>query len=374
MKRIINSCAVIEKQNENDSVHIRCTRTFPTNFSIQEKQLPFFYKANEIAPFYVVVFTSENSSRQFCYCKGIDKERQLVVYSNNKNCAFFDYILNILCELYISDVNKYDQCISFLYKYIVSDATRSIEYPLFSMKYSNFSQKQFTSIVSMKLHTLLSFQENSIRTIYAAMLNERRMIVIGDNRNETSLFIMALLQLIQPLTYEHVLITSLPSELSSLIESPTPYIIGIERDMFEEYYSAIKNDVIVIDINKFTISSTNIDTVRNDINSFPKQSFDKLITEWNLLKPEQNIELVNQIMNKTSRQMIKKMIKNITHTLMMDNVQDSSTFSKEKILSMCDKDVYQFMKSFIHTSFFDQFVENYKKDLILYPIPKDNVE
>lgn len=71
------------------------------------------------------------------------------------------------------------------------------------------------------------FTTDQLLEIVASLLAERRVVIAGPTYGTVSSVILSLQALLAPFEWQHVLISVMPREVSTVLSSPTPYLIGL---------------------------------------------------------------------------------------------------------------------------------------------------
>ncbi|CUG89617.1 DENN domain-containing protein, putative [Bodo saltans] len=74
---------------------------------------------------------------------------------------------------------------------------------------------------------LHSFTIPQLFEVIAALLTERRVVIVGPTHGSVSNVMISLLAVLAPFEYQHTLITILPEEMALVLAAPTPYFVGL---------------------------------------------------------------------------------------------------------------------------------------------------
>ena len=189
----------------------------------------------------------------------------------------------------------------------------------------------------------VDFSVKNIITIYNYIFLESRILFFTKNIEYLNNFIYGLLALLYPFQYQYQIVTILPQINFEIIESPTPFIAGINQtfyDNFFEYHNFILEDsILVVDIDNKKINVVN---EKSKIPEFPakyRKAFEKRLQE-----------IVNKYLKvykieKVGKHPKKSKILNLTHeyTKEFPNISGGTTstndtidFSKSAIFSRVD--------------------------------------
>ena len=189
----------------------------------------------------------------------------------------------------------------------------------------------------------VDFSVKNIITIYNYIFLESRILFFTKNIEYLNNFIYGLLALLYPFQYQYQIVTILPQINFEIIESPTPFIAGINQtfyDNFFEYHNFILEDsILVVDIDNKKINVVN---EKSKIPEFPakyRKAFEKRLQE-----------IVNKYLKvykieKVGKHPKKSKILNLTHEYTKEfanisggttSTNDTIDFSKSAIFSRVD--------------------------------------
>ena len=189
----------------------------------------------------------------------------------------------------------------------------------------------------------VDFSVKNIITIYNYIFLESRILFFTKNIEYLNNFIYGLLALLYPFQYQYQIVTILPQINFEIIESPTPFIAGINQTFYEnffEYHNFILEDsILVVDIDNKKINVVN---EKSKIPEFPakyRKAFEKRLQE-----------IVNKYLKvykieKVGKNPKKSKILNLTHEYTKEfanisggttSTNDTIDFSKSAIFSRVD--------------------------------------
>ena len=91
--------------------------------------------------------------------------------------------------------------------------------------------------------------------IFAAMLHERRIMIISKKLYRLTACVQAANSLIYPMSWQHLYIPILPKHLVDYLSAPMPYLIGVPQPLFRRARPEEYGDAVVVDVDTNTISS-----------------------------------------------------------------------------------------------------------------------
>ena len=66
-----------------------------------------------------------------------------------------------------------------------------------------------------------------------SMLLEKKIIFIKNDTSDVAVIIQILITLAQPFRWPYIIVTNLPESMVDTLECPQPFIIGIERRLWD---------------------------------------------------------------------------------------------------------------------------------------------
>ena len=158
----------------------------------------------------------------------------------------------------------------------------------------------------------VDFTVKDIITIYNAIFLESRILFFSKNIEYLNNFIYGLLALLYPFQYQYQIVTILPKINFEIIESPTPFIAGINQSFYDNFFVdqnfILEDSILVVDIDNRKINMIN---EKIKIPEFPakyRKVFDKKLQEI------VNKHLKKFMMEKVDKQPKKLRLLNLTHT------------------------------------------------------------
>ena len=126
-------------------------------------------------------------------------------------------------------------------------------------------------LVDINLKQLFTFDIKEIVDMYHNLFLETRILFFSENIQLLNMYIFGLLSLLYPFQYQYQVVTILPEENFTIIESITPFIAGINmaytEDFFEVRDLTLSDGILIVDIDKTKTSFVN---KMSDIPEFPK--------------------------------------------------------------------------------------------------------
>ena len=117
--------------------------------------------------------------------------------------------------------------------------------------------------------------------IFLAILLEKKVLLISEHKALLTHAAIALISLLFPLCWKHVLIPILPKTMIDVLDAPVPFLIGIETFILKEDLVDIPQEVYRVDLDNGSIS------LRDPKPKIPSKEFK--ILKQRLLKATESI-------------------------------------------------------------------------------------
>eukprot|EP01028_Stygiella_incarcerata_P014049 TRINITY_DN893_c0_g4_i2.p1 TRINITY_DN893_c0_g4~~TRINITY_DN893_c0_g4_i2.p1 ORF type:complete len:1008 (-),score=296.58 TRINITY_DN893_c0_g4_i2:872-3895(-) len=92
------------------------------------------------------------------------------------------------------------------------------------------------------------FSHEWIVTLFAALIRERRVLVVGERIGIVSHFVHALEANLYPLRWQHIVIPILPSSLLSYVSAPMPFLIGCSSKWLGEIERMPTEEIVLVNL------------------------------------------------------------------------------------------------------------------------------
>ena len=147
------------------------------------------------------------------------------------------------------------------------------------------------------INIIKSFGVNNFIEIFRYTIFETKTIVFGMNANDLCIFINVLMSIVYPFTYPFQVSSSVNHTAFEVLESISPYIIGINQKYSEDFFKDNKIEikganVLIIDLDKNEFTMKYVDEIPNIPNKLLKKL--KVKIENNLKKNEKNKDDENE--------------------------------------------------------------------------------
>lgn len=216
-------------------------------------------------------FTSETKERAGSFTAYSSKQRYRKYYFAKAICLisvypFFSIQEKILKAIYnYSKVNK----LTIPIEKIIHNLLIEVPLPprgLYEVEYQLLNEKIKVSRPKMnelpnseeEIKLLFDlFKPEQIVTIFKHLLYETKMVVFSSNLKLLTPFIFGLLSIMYPFKYSFQVVSCIPDESYHILESISPFILGLNKEYRQDFFSKIKVDVrdtsiLAIDLDKKT--------------------------------------------------------------------------------------------------------------------------
>ena len=229
------------------------------------------------------------------------------------------------------------------------------------------------------------FDTDNFIEIFKYILYETKTIIFGTNVNHLCSFVYGLISILYPFTYPFQVSSSVHKAAFEILETISPYIIGINHKFKEEFFKENKIEIkgcnyIIIDLDNKEFSQNIVEEVPN----IPKNLYKRLKTKIDInLKRYKQTKLENDLKNKVEEEKEENLIcyaffdfflnvlNNYMDYLNNDNFKKNYKISSLKVLFKMKEFVEshssnerKFYKKIVETQMFNDFI--FKK-----MIPKD---
>ena len=158
----------------------------------------------------------------------------------------------------------------------------------------------------------VEFSVKDVITIYNSIFLESRILFFSKNIEYLNNFIYGLLALLYPFQYQYQIVTILPQINFEIIESPTPFIAGINQSFYDNFFDdhnfILEDSILVVDIDNKKINVINEKTKIPEFPAKYRKGFEKKLQE--IVNKHLKKYKVEKVDNKQQR---KTKLLNLTH-------------------------------------------------------------
>ncbi|XP_078276920.1 DENN domain-containing protein 2D-like isoform X2 [Rhinoraja longicauda] len=207
--------------------------------------------------------------------------------------------------------------------------------------------------------------EEHIIDIFVSLLLERRVIFLAEELSTLSQCIHGVAALLYPFTWQHTYIPVLPKVMLDTVCSPTPFVVGVQRQFLEELQEMPIEEGIIVDLHtgKF------LKKIGDEKDLLPKKLYKELLnTLQNQRKTCQSSEELNDVVTNTFVLFFVKIVGHYSAHIKRNRghmVFQEKEFRK----SVTSKSIRSFLKDFMVTQMFSLFIE----DLQGHPLAEEGL-
>ena len=163
----------------------------------------------------------------------------------------------------------------------VADVTYFLNEEERTIKQNKMNELPLLDINLQKI--FVEFTVKDIINIYNCIFLESRILFFSKNIEYLNNFIYGLLALLYPFQYQYQIVTILPKINFEIIESPTPFIAGINQSFYDQFFEdhnfILEDSILVVDIDNRKVDMKNEKTKLPEFPSKYKKNLEKKLQE-----------------------------------------------------------------------------------------------
>ncbi|KAJ3451958.1 suppression of tumorigenicity 5 st5 [Anaeramoeba flamelloides] len=315
------------------------------------------------------VITLADGSRQYVVCNRnfISKEKNptaLLFVTKEPYLFLFSQILRFIRGL-LGDENIIKEFLNSLVKQRISNRSKKV-----SVIYGT-KQQTFEIVKNWHLSFLLeTLDEKTLICLFASILFERRILISCSSLEKLTFSIQALISLIQPFTWQGILVPILPNELIDISLSPIPYILGCHSTTIPHLQELEIEEIVYCDLDQNWIDFDPVDPSLLPSKSLGAlvKAIKPLLKKWKTFKNENmiinginrtNVSILNQL-HDCFYQFFNSTFPHIERSFIEDKQSSGKCFNFEIFTTDClhkKKKFVKFAKQFSETQMFDKFIQ-----------------
>uniref|UniRef100_A0A8C5CB82 DENN domain-containing protein 2D-like n=1 Tax=Gadus morhua TaxID=8049 RepID=A0A8C5CB82_GADMO len=200
----------------------------------------------------------------------------------------------------------------------------------------------------------LSNQE--ILLVFAAAVLERRIVFIAEELGTLSQVAHAVSALLYPFTWQHTLISIVPSILIDVVMAPTPYLLGVQKKMVDLIDD--KCDMLLVDLSE-NRTETFIASIGDEGSILPPKLHDEILLALENKKEKATVEEWNRVVSEAFLGFFVKTVGHYASYLTSSGGAEARrTFqSRAFYKSIKSNTTRHFVKKFMQTQMFDIFIQ-----------------
>lgn len=225
--------------------------------------------------YFTTVLTRNSGDRSYAYCRRLLPEGSsfclpltYVILTGNDDTVFYHKILDQIEINHGLPENEYKKFVSGL---LDSNFPKPGETLILDDVYitRHEDNRPYEYVISDLLNNL---SVPVFLKLFSAILMERKIIIVSSQVSKVCDSVEALCRCLYPFSWQHTVVSVLPSDMSELLQCPTPYLVGLlkgqnhSHSQLENIFAGIENSFIV-DIDTANI----LKCVGDETNILPKR-------------------------------------------------------------------------------------------------------
>ncbi|XP_078098475.1 DENN/MADD domain containing 2Da isoform X2 [Mustelus asterias] len=195
--------------------------------------------------------------------------------------------------------------------------------------------------------------EENVIQIFASLLLERRLIFLAEELSILSQCIHGIAALLYPFTWQHTFIPVLPKVMVDTVCSPTPFVVGVQRQFLEQLKELPIEECLMVDLH----TGTFLMKVGDELDILPHKLYKELLNSLqSQRKTEQTSQELNDMVTNTFVLFFIKIVGHYSAHLKR-NGNETSFQDKQFRKSITSKSIRRFLKSFMATQMFSLFIQ-----------------
>ncbi|XP_063072030.1 DENN/MADD domain containing 2Db [Engraulis encrasicolus] len=321
------------------------------------------------------VLTEIDGSRRNGYCRRLlpsgKGARAPEAYCIISRLACFGLFSKIFDEV----EKRRQKSMAMIYPFMQSLREASIPAPGHTVKIKSFIPESGTEIISLTrpvdswlehvdFRTLFRYlSDEEVLLVFAATVLERRIIFIADELSTLSQVIHAVAALLYPFTWQHTFISIVPKVLIDVVMAPTPYLLGVTRNMLDLVTDQSDDaDLFIVDLSdgaeeKFIMRLGDEDSI------IPPKLKEDLLTALSVREPNSTAEELNRVISEAFLSFFVNTVGHFaSHVKHKGSGGQPGVFNKKAFCKAPEhKANRHFVKQFVETQMFDIFIQEVEK-------------
>ncbi|XP_067863308.1 DENN domain-containing protein 2D-like [Heptranchias perlo] len=315
------------------------------------------------------VLTNVDGSRKFGYCRrllprggGAQLPEVFCIISCLGCFGLFSKILD--------EVEKRRQiCMAVIYPFMQGLREAAFPAPGKTVCVKSFIPESGTEIIELTrpqdsrlehVHFASLFKylsEENIIEIFASVLLERRVIFLAEELSVLSQCIHAIAALLYPFTWQHTYIPVLPKVMLDTVCSPTPFMVGVQRQFLDQLQELPIEEGLMVDLR----TGQFLKKVGDERDILPHKLHKELLESLqSQKKTSQSSQELNDMVTNT---FVLFFVKTVGHySAYLKRNKDGATFQATPFRkSVTSKSIRRFLKDFMATQMFSLFIEELQR-------------
>ncbi|XP_073973076.1 DENN domain-containing protein 2B-like isoform X2 [Rhodnius prolixus] len=233
------------------------------------------HRSTRQSNYFTIVLTRNSGDRSYAYCRRLLPEGSsfclpltYVILTGNDDTVFYHKVLDQIEVNHGLPENEYQKFVqSLLDSYLPKLGENLILDDVHITRHED--NRPYEYVISNLLNDL---SVPVFLKLFSAILLERKIIVVSTQVSKVCDSVEALCRCLFPFSWQHTVVSVLPSDMSELLQCPTPYLVGLLKGRnhpltyLENIFAGIENSFIV-DVDCGTI----LNCMGDEMNILPKR-------------------------------------------------------------------------------------------------------
>ncbi|CAL8369128.1 unnamed protein product [Lota lota] len=195
-----------------------------------------------------------------------------------------------------------------------------------------------------------------ILLVFSAAVLERRIVFIAEELGTLSQVTHAISALLYPFSWQHTLISIVPSILIDVVMAPTPYLLGVQKKLLEGIDD--KSDMLLVDLSE-NRTETFIASIGDEGSILPPKLHDEILLALENKKEKATVEEWNRVVSEAFLAFFVKTVGHYdSYVTSSGGAEACRTFQKRAFYKAIKNNTTRhFVKKFMQTQMFDIFIQ-----------------
>ncbi|XP_028308928.1 DENN domain-containing protein 2D-like isoform X1 [Gouania willdenowi] len=197
--------------------------------------------------------------------------------------------------------------------------------------------------------------DEEVLLVFAAAVLERRIIFIAEELGTLSQVIHAVAALLYPFTWQHTFISIVPKILIDVVMAPTPYLLGVQKQLLDQVTD--QGDLLVVDLSK-NKRKTFIVSIGDEDSILPSKLQSEILEALQSKRKASTEEELNRVVSEAFLLFFVKTVGHFSSYVKYSRTGEPGVFEKRRFYKAIEsKTTRHFVKNFIQTQMFDLFIQ-----------------
>ncbi|XP_063065175.1 DENN domain-containing protein 2D-like isoform X2 [Engraulis encrasicolus] len=197
--------------------------------------------------------------------------------------------------------------------------------------------------------------DDEVLQVFASTVLERRIVFIAEELSTLSQVIHAVTVLLTPFTWQHTLIPIVPEILIDFVDSPTPYLLGVQKRLLH-LLDLSQSDLLVVDLSE-NREETFIAKIGDEKTLLPHKLRDEILQALKARPEKATVEELNKVVPAAFFPFFIKTVGHFNHHVTRKPGEPAVFQRRNFYKALESKSTRHFVKKFVMTQMFDLFIQ-----------------